>query len=436
MKQAGSRFDPLARMRGVFYGWWLVSIAALIIAVGTVPLFYALGIWAVVLEHDFHWTRTQLFIAFALTRVEGSIMGPIGGYLTDRVGSRRMVLIGMSIMGAGLLFFSTTQNLWMFYLAFLLMAAGQGVGSWMPLMTAVNHWFSRQRATAMAWSELGHRIGGLVLIPIIVWALDPEEDRLGWRVVVVAIGVAVLLIALPLARLIRNRPEEYGQHPDGDLPAPNRSDVSTREAEPSAEPGADFTPRQALKTPAFWLITFGHAFTTMLLVTVVGHVALMLTDGGLSLQTAGWVMATYGGTSTVFQVCGGYIGDRVSKNLTIFVFASIMAGAVVVVTQSDSAPVAFLFAVLFGIGMGGRAPNTIAIRGDYFGRKAFARIMGLSQVPMSLCVLAAPLLTAVYYDAKGSYVLPFNILAGFCFVGGVLFLVAKKPVISTIAKGV
>ena len=431
MTQVGSRFDPLARMRGVFYGWWLVSIAALIMALGSVPLFYALGIWGVVLEHDFHWTRTQLFVGFMLTRIEGSIMGPVAGYLTDRVGSRRMVLIGMSTLGAGLLLFSTTQNLWMFYLAFLLMAAGHGLGSWMPLMTAVNHWFSRQRATAMAWSELGHRIGGMVLIPIIAWAVDPEEGRVNWRVVVVAIGVTVLLIALPLARLIRNRPEEYGQRPDGDLPAPDRSRVSTREPEPSGEPGADFTARQALKTPAFWLITFGHAFTTMLLVTIVGHLALMLTDGGLSLRTVGWVMATYAATSTVFQVCGGYIGDRVSKNLTIFVFVSIMAGAVMAITLADSVPMAFLFAVLFGIGMGGRAPNTIAIRGDYFGRKAFASIMGLSQVPMSLCILAAPLLTAVYHDAKGSYVLPFNTLAGLCFVGGVLFLLAKRPVIPT-----
>ena len=278
--QVSRRFDPLARFRGVFYGWWLVAIAALIIALGSVPLFYALGIWAVALEHDFQWTRTQLFFAFVFTRIEGSVMGPLGGYLTERVGSRRMVLIGMSIMGAGLLLFSTTQNLWMFYLAFLLMAAGQGLGSWMPLMTAVNFWFVRRRATAMAWAELGHRLGGLLLIPLIAWAIDPDEDRLGWRAVVVAIGVFVILVVLPLSRLIRNRPEEYGQLPDGDLPASSRSQAIATGTEPARGTDADFTTRQALKTPAFWLITFGHAFTTMLLVTVVGHVILMLTDRG------------------------------------------------------------------------------------------------------------------------------------------------------------
>jgi len=76
---------------GQFYGWWLAGIAAMVMIIDTVPLFQGMTAWFVVLENQFGWSRTQLLGAFSLTRVEGSIMGPIGGYLIDRIGPSRMV---------------------------------------------------------------------------------------------------------------------------------------------------------------------------------------------------------------------------------------------------------------------------------------------------------------------------------------------------------
>ena len=81
------------KLHGVFYGWWLVGGSALVMVIGTVPAFQGMPAWFVVLESNFGWSRAQLSMAFSLTRVEGSIMGPISGYLIDRVGPRRMVLI-------------------------------------------------------------------------------------------------------------------------------------------------------------------------------------------------------------------------------------------------------------------------------------------------------------------------------------------------------
>ncbi|MCE2462762.1 MAG: MFS transporter, partial [Dehalococcoidia bacterium] len=188
---------------------------------------------------------------------------------------------------------------------------------------------------------------------------------------------------------------------------------------------------QALRTPAFYCIYFGHAFNSMLIVTITTHLALLMTDQEISLQMSAWVVTVYTGISMVFQVVGGYIGDRAPKNVVIFIFSAIQAGSVLIITTNDSLAAAFAFAVAFGIGFGGRTPLTVAIRGDYFGRKAFASIMGLSMVPMNFCLLAAPLLTAIYHDARDSYVLPFNVLAVICFLGGVLFLLAKKPTLSS-----
>ncbi|MCE2463745.1 MAG: MFS transporter, partial [Dehalococcoidia bacterium] len=239
----------------------MVGISGFVMTVATVPFFHALGIWSVALESHFAWTRTQLFIAFVLSRIEGGIMGPLEGYLTDRLGARRMVLIGLLILGAGFLLFSRVENLWMFYASFMIMALGVGLGGWLPLMTVVNNWFIRRRSSAMGWASVLSRLGALLLVPAIAWAVDPDADRLGWQTTAVIIGAIKLLSALGIPRFIRNRPEEYGQRPDGDeapTPAPASSEQSPQSTASSQE--VDFTARQALRTPAFYCISFGHAF--------------------------------------------------------------------------------------------------------------------------------------------------------------------------------
>ena len=208
------------RTRGVFYGWWLVVLSGFTMTIATVPLYHAMAVWSVALESQFGWSRGQIGLALTFTRIEGGFMGPLEGYLTDRLGARRMILIGLLILGVGFLLFASVQNLWMFYLAFIVMALGQGLGSWLPLMTAINNWFSRRRATAMGWSNVGGRLGALLLVPAIAWAIDPEQTRLGWQLTALILGIVTLAIAFPLTRLIRNRPQDYGQRPDGDPPEP------------------------------------------------------------------------------------------------------------------------------------------------------------------------------------------------------------------------
>ncbi|MCH8350054.1 MAG: MFS transporter, partial [Chloroflexi bacterium] len=199
------------RLRGgVFYGWWLVAISGFIMAIATVPLFHAMSLWAVALERQFGWNRTQLGLALSFTRIEGGIMGPVEGYLADRVGTRRMVLIGLLIVGLGFLLFGQVKNLWMFYLAYVVMTLGQGLGSWLPMMTMLNHWFARKRSMAVGWANVGSRLGALMLVPAIAWAIDPDQGPLGWSMTATVLGIFALAIAFPITRLIRNRPQDYG----------------------------------------------------------------------------------------------------------------------------------------------------------------------------------------------------------------------------------
>ncbi len=428
----------------------------------SVPLFHAMGLWFVALESTFGWNRTQLSLAFSFTRIEGGILGPIEGYLVDRLGVRRMVLIGLSILGVGFLLFSQVRDTkdipivrdlpfdllpdfmrvvepaLMFYIVFMVMALGQGLSGWLTMNTMLNNWFTRHKAKAMGYSSAIGRLGALVLIPAIAWAVDPEQDNFGWSMTALLLGVVTLAMVLPITRLIRNSPEDYGLLPDGDSPTPTPSSTrargSTIRRAPPSE--SDFTLTDALRTPTFWLISFGQGFTSMVLIAMMAHLAPMLWDQGVSVPMAGWVVSTYTAMSMIFQIVGGYVGDVISKRVAYFCFTSIQAGAVVVLVfvpeissalHLPSLAVVFSFAILFGIGFGGRNPLSTSIRGEYFGRSSFGKIMGMSQVPMNIMLLGAPIYPAILHDIQGSYDLAFLSLAALNFIGGAMFLMAKKP---------
>ena len=411
----------------LFYGWALVGVAAFVMVVGTVPLFQGMTAWFVVLESHFGWTRTQLSIAFSLSRVEGSIMGPVSGYLIDKLGSRRMVLIGLVIAGGGFVIMSQMQNIWHFYAAFIVMSMGVGLGTWMPMMTVLNNWFSRNRSTAMALAMEGFLVGGMVLVPLLAFAIDPDvPGRPGWRLTALVIGIFLAAVALPVSRLIRNAPEPYGQFPDGE-PAARARPASATAATSAADDEPDYTWQEAVRTKSFWLITMGHACSSIVIVTITVHLGPMLDDRGFSLQTVGWVVGAYTGVAAVFTLIGGYVGDRLPIRLALFGFSAVQSGAVWVLLMADTAQMAFLFAVLMGIGFGGRNPLTTAIRGVYFGRRAFASITGMSMIPMNVMLLAAPLFAGIMFDATQSYFVPMAAIAIVSLAGSSLFLFLGSP---------
>jgi len=414
----------------VFYGWWLVGVSGLVMTLATVPLYHAMAIWAVALESSFGWSRTQIGFALTFTRIEGGFMGPLEGYLTDKLGPRRMILIGLLILSVGFLIFWQVNSLWTFYLAFIVMALGQGLGSWLPLMTALNNWFVRNRSKAMGFSNMGSRIGALILVPAIAWSIDPEHDRLGWELTALILGIVTLILAIPLSKAIRDRPQDYGQGTDGDQVTEGLSDslngsLSSYSNNPTAV--VDLTAKQAVMTPAFWLISFGHGFTSMVILAIMAHLGLLLMDKGFDIQTTGWVVTVYTAVAMAFQLVGGYLGDIAPKNRILFFFTTLQAVGVLVLTYADSLRTIYLFAVLFGAGFGGRNPLTTSIRGEYFGRASFGKILGLSTVPMNVLLLFASPFAGYIKDVQGSYANAFLILALLNFIGGICFLLAKRP---------
>ena len=424
----------VSRTRGVYYGWWLSVLAGVVMVVTSVPIFHSMTVWAPVLERQFGWSRAQLGLALTFTRVEGGLMGPVEGYLVDRFGTRKMLVAGLVVLAGAFVLFSGVQNLWMFYLAFIIMSMGAGLGGWVPQMTMLNHWFVRRRGTAMGVSMMVMGVGALLVVPAIAWAIDPDHQRIGWRATALIVAGVAFVSAVVLPMFIRNRPQDVGLLPDGDesedlLQEANEATAHSASvaATMPANGDVELTVGQALRTQGFWCIAFGHGFASMIILAIMTHLGLMMEDLGYGIQTTAWIVMVYTAVSIVFQFAGGYLGDRIPKNLALFVFTTLQGVAVVILTFAGGLSGFYAFAVLFGIGFGGRTPLTTAIRGEYFGRASFGRILGVSTVPMNVLLLIAAPMAGYMHDRLGDYDAAFITLAGLNFLGAFLFLIAKKP---------
>ena len=445
-----SAFTPkrtLRSARGVFYGWWLVGVASVLLTLMSLTVFQGLGTMLVALERQFGWSRTALSGAFSLARAEGAVLGPLEGVVIDRFGARRMVLIGYIVMGLGFIWLSRIEQLgrmalltWLdftlhvlpfskldeslihFYAAYMLITLGSGFGGWLALVAMVNNWFSRRRSFAMAMSMSGIHLGGL-LVPLLALAIEHR----GFDNAALGIGILLLVIIGPAAKVIRTRPEDIGLTPDGD-PETTSIDASTPDAESKVEDDEpEFTARQAIKTPAFWMLTIAQVASSVSIVTLALHLVPKLTDTGMSLSGAGTVVTTYTIVALPALFVSGYYADRLPKTVMIAFFLFLQGTGILVIALFDSFLMAYVFAVFYGVGFGGRSPLSTAIRGDYFGRKAFATIMGMSQLPMNLAMIAAPLFAGYMFDTTGAYIVPFTTFAALSFLGAVLMLFVRKP---------
>ena len=382
--------------RPIFYGWWLVVLIGLVMMAATVAPFQAMAVWAVALERHFGWTLSQLSLALTLTGGVGLLLGPVVGYLGDRVISiRRTVVAGLVILAGAFLFFSQTQDLWVFYAAFALMAAGATMSGWILLMTVLSRWFVRRRATAIGLAHMVSALGAMLLVPLIAFSVDPDVGWAGWRLTAILTGGFILVVAAVTFARLRNRPEEMSLLPDGNPEAPTQ---------------ISFSVFQALRTRAFWFIALGDGLATL---------EILETDTALASVLLGL-------TSLVFVLVGGLVGDRFSKSVALACFTALQVAALAALVFVGSPSGLILSAVALGISQGGRSPIRVAILADYFGTNSLATILGLFGFFTGLTALIGSALAGWLYDTQGN-VTAFLILAGLTLLGAFCFLTARAP---------
>ena len=397
-------------------------------------LVQAFGAYVAVLSAEFGWSRTALAGGAAIQSLEGALIGPVLGWLIDRVGPRAVVRTGVVVFALGFLAFSTVETIPGFYAAVTLIAIGGSMSGYFPLSVCLMHFFERRRARALSLMSLGLAAGGLAL-PLLSWSIA----AFGWRATCVGAAGVILLVGWPLASILRRHPSEVGQEVDGEpRPAEAPAALATPPSAAAAlpQPGAASAPAwkegltaaQALRTRAFWLLAVGHGLALLVVTAVNVHaISHMKQELGYSLAQASFIITLMTIAQGAGMLLGAAVGDRWSKrHLAALCMLAHMVG-LLMLAYAVHVSMLVVFAVLHGMAWGLRGPLMQALRADFFGVREIGMIMGLSAVVISIGQVVGPLVAGIAYDWTGHYQAGFLLLALLAGGGSVMFLRARPP---------
>jgi MFS family permease len=424
------------RLAHLYYGWWIViaSMCAMLIA----STFYWQGfsVFFLPLQNEFNTSRAGLSGAIALSQLEGGMMGPVGGYLVDRFGPRRMMLIGVSIMGLGFLILSQIHSLALFYVVFLgVISVGMSIGIRVPALVAPANWFIRQRGMAIGITLTGSGLGG-IFIPVLAWLISD----LGWRGTAVVSGLLIWLLGLPLAAVMRGRPEEYGMTPDGGVreQVPSRSNALSRigpassgeSSEPVLErlPDPEFSLSQALHLRVFWLLAVAFGLRQFAVGAISLHLVPFIVDGGHSLAVGSTVLAAVTVASIPGRLGFGWLADRFAPGKVMaFSMALVALGSFVLISANDAVMLLVLFVLVYSMGWGGGATTMNAVRGAYFGRRAFGTISGTMDFVQMFGLVLGPIYAGYIFDQTQSYTIAFTSFGVSALLAAALMFCLRAP---------
>ena len=299
---------PGARTRPrVFYGWYIVGAHMALHFYFSVIFIYGMGAFFRPITVQLGWTRAQYSVAAGLQRIEGSIASPVVGLLVDRIGSRRIVFVGITLATIGMVLLSRMQSLFGFYSAYIVVALGMSGVVGIPFMAAAARWFNRRRGRAMGLMFSGATFSG-VLIPVLVLSIE----SLGWRDTMLISAAGILVVGIPAVLIVRDRPEPYGYLPDGDAPVAD-DDQATGSA--AAPPQQGIRVADALRMRSFWVLTLIFGLTSMGPSAMFLHQIPYFESIGFSATAAGTTVATFTLLSGLGRVGAGFLMDFVERRM-------------------------------------------------------------------------------------------------------------------------
>ncbi|MBI2329099.1 MAG: MFS transporter [Chloroflexi bacterium] len=422
----------MPKKRKIFYGWWIVLASATINLFVGGTFFYGFSVFFNPIRATFHWTATVTSVAFVLQRLEGGISGPLVGFLVDRVGQRKLMLSGWSVVGLGFLWMSRVDSLWAFYGSFLIIAIGISFGSFVAMNVAVANWFIKKRSRAMTFMYVGFGASG-TLVPLVALSIS----QFGWRTSLIIMGIAAWVIGLPLSSLMRHKPGHYGYLPDGETRSAINEAVNVPNSRSSSEIvgqapdslATDFTVKAALRTRAFWLLALVFFFQNIGTSAVMVHIVPYLENAGVPTTIAASAVAGMTLSSLIGRLGFGFLGDFTNKRYLIAISLLLQTGGLFIFSFIGVARVWLIvpFLLIYSPGYGGPIPLRPALQGDYFGTSNFGSIMGLMMAISMLGGLASPVIAGWIFDITGSYRLAWQIFALATLPAIPLVLLAKPP---------
>jgi len=372
----------------------LTSFLSLFALVGFA--FYGLPFFFDFMTKEYGWSRTVITSGNAVGKLlVGPLFGFIAGWLIDKYGPRKLMMSGVLMMGTALIGLSFADSLPLFYLFYVFNALGYVCGGPLPCQVLISRWFDKNRGKAMGIAYLGIGAGGTV-VPLLANGL---EKNFGWHNSLAILGILVILIAFPLVYFIKGSASVSGEHII---------------KEPSV------SVRSILRNRNFYLLGIG----SMCAIGVVGgvnqHLKLYLRDLEFTQGEAARIISLVLFSSLIGRVLMGWLADLFRRKYVMILIYTIVACTIPLLLVPDFTGRIYIFAIIFGIGLGGDYMIIPLMAADLFGVKVLGRIMGIILVADGVAEATFPMLLGSLYDTAGNYRLGFILLICVALTGALI----------------
>jgi sugar phosphate permease len=401
----------------MFYGWYIVAAITVIGIIVGGTTYYGFTAMVGPIAATMGWGYAQIALAMTLRGVESGVMNPIMGALADRWPAKRLVFLGITILGIGLFLLSQVNSLSMFYVSFLIIGLGGSLGMQVVPTVVIARWFRRNTGKAFGVMAAGIGTGGF-LVPVVTMMVDTY----GWRPFLIGLAIIVLVIGLPVSFVFRNRPEDYGFLPDGKLQ--DRLDDSLIVQTEDVSMGV----KEALKTRAFWSIGIAFMLQTAGGSAVLLHIMPYLESVGIERSTASMVAMFLPIISIPSLLAFGWLSDIYRRNYIITVTMLLSSVGLFLLSIIDGSSFGLIvgFVIVYGAGFGAQMSLRPPIMREYFGSKKFGAIFGLGSVFITIGAISTPPLAGWIFDTRGVYDPTWLVLSGVCMLGVILILTLPR----------
>lgn len=398
-------------MRKVFYGWWVAVASGIGLGCGLASVVTAtFSIFLAPLQQAFGWSAPDIFTALLLSTIAVTLAAPFLGALVDRVGARRMILIGLALQAAVIASFSfQTEAIGTFYLRYVALAI-LGLGATHVAFTRViSLWFDRRRGLALGITLSGLGVGGFIWPLLSQWAIQAY----GWRVAYLVVAAAIVLVGMTAVLLVvRDTPQSMGLLPDGAAVPPGGS--------PPAAAQAGLSVGEAFRTPTFWLMLGAFLLIGFSVTSVQLHLVPLLTSRGVTPMRAATALSVLAVALVAGRLTAGWLMDRYFAPRVAIAFLLGPIVALFMLAAGVSGPLAFLAGILTGLAAGAEVDVTAYLTSRYFGLRHFSSIYAWYYSAYSLGAGMGPRVTAGAVASFGEYTQILYVHAGLLVVAALL----------------
>lgn len=402
----------------MFYGYKLIGYSFAVCFLVSSFFLHARGVFFPQWMADFAVSRTELSLAVSLTLFAGSCCAPITGYLIDKFPLRIVICCASAWLTVGYLAMQFVDT-YVLLLAVLIPFQGlgwTGVGPLVQTKLMVN-WFTRNRGMALGIAIMGISVAGVIMPVVNAWL----SETVGWRnSYVLYAGLLVCLVIPATLLIVRQKPQDMGQHADGDATAVTPAPAPAATAQTSLVA----TYREFLTSKAFWSVVLTFGLMNGVYSAMATHLpTYVTTELGFDLYDGAFLLTVAGGFAIAGKVVFGWMMDRLAAKFTVMIgVTAYLASTVMLVFSEDYSGLA-VAAALFGLGFGGMIPVRSVLISRLFGVAKFSRVNGLLSffiAPATFWVL----ITGFIVDVSGTYVTAFQVWGvAFLLAGGVSLLV-------------